>query len=136
MLELDEMWSFVQAKHRPAWIWLAVCRQSRQVVAWVMGDRSSETGQLLWAAVPEPWRSATCYTDFWEAYPSVVPAAQHRAVGKETGQTAQVERKNNILRQRLGRFVRRTLSFSKCDRMHDACLRLFLHDHNLSLQTP
>lgn len=136
VLELDELWSFVGAKRQPAWIWLAVCRQSRQVVAWIMGDRSKESCQLLWEAVPEPWRQATCYTDFWEAYSAVIPDGQHEAVGKETGQTAHVERKNNIIRQRLGRFVRKTLSFSKSDLMHDYCLSLFLHEHNLNLQTP
>ena len=41
-----------------------------------------------------------------------------------------IERFNNILRQRLGRFVRRTLSFSKTDQMHEMCLLLFLHQHN------
>ncbi len=35
-------------------------------------------------------------------------------------------------RQRLARFVRKTLSFSKSDRMHEICLRLFLHRYNLS----
>jgi IS1 family transposase len=46
------------------------------------------------------------------------------AAGKETGLTAHVERWNNTLRQRLGRFVRKSLSFSKSDLMHDICLRL------------
>ena len=41
-----------------------------------------------------------------------------------------IERFNNTLRQRLGRFVRRTLSFSKTDQMHEMCLLLFLHQHN------
>jgi len=56
---------------------------------------------------------------------------QHTAVGKETGETAHVERWNNILRQRLARFVRMTLSFSKSVVMHKACLLLFLHRYNL-----
>lgn len=38
---------------------------------------------------------------------------------------------DNTLRQRLARFVRKTLSFSKSLFMHDACLRLFLHRYNL-----
>ena len=71
-----------------------------------------------------------CYTDFWSAYAEVVPQEQHRATGKGDGQTCHIERFNNILRQRLGRFVRRTLSFSKCEQMHEMCLRLFLHEHN------
>src|SRR6266516_1472996 len=56
---------------------------------------------------------------------------QHTAVGKETGETAHVERWNNTLRQRLARFVRMTLSFSKSVVMHEACLLLFLHRYNL-----
>jgi insertion element IS1 protein InsB len=48
-------------------------------------------------------------------------------VGKQTGETAHVERWNNTLRQRLARFVRMTLSFSKSVVMHEACLLLFLH---------
>jgi insertion element IS1 protein InsB len=34
------------------------------------------------------------------------------------------------LRQRLARFVRRTLSFSKSDLMHEICLTLFIHRYN------
>ncbi len=61
---------------------------------------------------------------------SIIPEEQHEAVGKETGQTAHVERWNNTLRQRLARFVRCTLSFSKSVEMHETCLRLFLHRYN------
>jgi IS1 family transposase len=51
-------------------------------------------------------------------------------VGKETAETAHVERWNNTLQQRLARFVRMTLSFSKSVLMQEACLLLFLHRHN------
>jgi IS1 family transposase len=51
-------------------------------------------------------------------------------MGAETGETAHVERWNNTLRQRLARFVRWTLSFSKSLDMHETCLRLFLHRSN------
>src|SRR5215210_181970 len=40
VLELDELWSFVYRKSDKVWVWLAVCRETRQVVAFVMGDRS------------------------------------------------------------------------------------------------
>ncbi len=62
----------------------------------------------------------------------MIPAKQHLASGKGSGETSHVERWNNTLRQRLGQFVRKTLSFSKSDRMHDVRLRLFLHRYNLS----
>ena len=45
-----------------------------------------------------------------------------------------IERFNGILRQRMARFVRRTLSFSKCEEMHEICLLLFLHQHNRRIQ--
>lgn len=47
---------------------------------------------------------------------------------KESGQTNHVECFNNTLRQRLGRLVRKTLSFSKKRHMHKVCL--FLHGYN------
>ncbi len=77
------------------------------------------------------YRQGHCFTDFLKIYVSVIPQEQHSAVGKQTGETAHVERWNNTLRQRLARFVRMTLSFSKSDLMHEACLLLFLHRYNL-----
>jgi len=131
-LELDELWSFVLKKSRKRWIWIALCRQTRQVVAYLIGDRSEQSCRQLWERIPEPYRQGHCYTDFWAAYQNVIPAAQHTPCGKESGLTAHVERWNNTLRQRLARFVRKTLSFSKSERMHEICLRLFLHRYNLS----
>src|SRR5258708_28511397 len=68
---------------------------------------------------------------FLGVYQAVILEEQHTAVGKETGETAHVGRWNNTLRQRLPRFVRKTLSFSKSPVMHEACLNLFLHRYNL-----
>jgi IS1 family transposase len=133
-LELDELWSFVRKKSRKRWIWIALSRRTRQVVAYVVGDRSAATCRKLWQRIPALYRMAHCYTDFWEAYRQVIPADQHTACGKDSGLTAHVERWNNTLRQRLARFVRKTLSFSKSERMHEICLRLFIHRYNLSLR--
>jgi insertion element IS1 protein InsB len=100
------------------------------VVAYAIGDRSKKTCLRLWEATAEGYRQGHCFTDFWAAYAAVIPEEQHTAVGKETGETAHVERWNNTLRQRLARFVRMTLSFSKSLIMHEACLLLFLHRYN------
>lgn len=131
-LELDELWSFVLRKGCKRWVWLALCRSTRQVVAYFIGDRSEKSCRKLWERVPQAYRSGSCYSDFWKAYEEVIPKEHHGAVGKESGQKAHVERWNNTLRQRLSRFVRKSLSFSKSDRMHEICLRLFLHRYNLS----
>jgi len=130
-LELDELWSFVLKKANEVWVWVALCRKTRQAVAYAVGDRSKQTCQRLWEAIPEGYRQGHCFTDFWATYAAVIPQEQHTAVGKETGETAHVERWNNTLRQRLARFVRMTLSFSKSELRHEACLLLFLHRYNL-----
>jgi IS1 transposase len=69
--------------------------------------------------------TGTTYSDFWGAYQAVREDEQHQAVGKETGETAHVERWNHTLRQRLGRFVRKTLSFpshGSCTKSVSACV--------------
>jgi insertion element IS1 protein InsB len=131
MLEVDERWSFVLNKAHPAWIWIAGCRKTRQVVSSARGDRSEKTCRKVWEAIPEPYRARHCFTDFWAASQAVIAEEQHTAVGKETGETAHVERWKNTLRQRVARFVGKTLSFSKSLMMHDLCLRLFLHRSHL-----
>jgi insertion element IS1 protein InsB len=127
---LDELWTFVLRKSDATWIWIALCRHSRQVVAFVVGDRSEASCRRLWDAIPEGYRAAICYSDFWAAYAAVIPAVRHRPVGKESGETAHVERYNNTLRQRLGRLVRKTLSFSKSAALLVMTLHLFIYRYN------
>jgi IS1 family transposase len=47
VLELDELWSVVLKKVHKHWVWIALCRATRQVVAYVIGDRSRTTCQKL-----------------------------------------------------------------------------------------
>ena len=121
----------MRCKRNRRWVWLALCKHTRQVVAGVVGGRGEATCKLLWNAIPANYQQGVCYSDFWRAYRAVLPAEQHQAVGKDTGLTNHVERFNCTLRQRLSRFVRKTLSFSKSDQMHLICLHLFLVRYNL-----
>ncbi len=95
-----------------------------------LGIGAGKTGQRLWEAMAEGDRQGYYFTDFWAADMAVIPSKQQTAVGKETGETAPVERWNNTLRQHFARFVRMTFSFSKSVLMHEACLLLFLHRSN------
>jgi insertion element IS1 protein InsB len=117
------------------WVWIALCRRTRQVVSYFIGDRSEASCFRLWRWIPPAYRHCATVSDFWESYQTVFGqcAASHQAVGKETGETAHVERWNNTLRQRLARFVRKTLSFSKSDEFHEIVLRRFIHQYNLAL---
>ena len=103
----------------------------------VIGDRSERSCRRSWERIPESYKGGggggCCYSDFWEAYRAVIPEERHEAVGKGSGELAHVERWNNTLRQRLARFVRKTLSFSESDEMHEVCLKLFLHRYNTDI---
>ncbi len=87
ILELDEVWSFVLKKADKRWLWTAMCRRTRQIVAFVIGDRSEATCRLLWQAIPEEYKQCQTYSDFWEAYANLFPKESHHSVGKESGQT-------------------------------------------------
>lgn len=130
-LELDELWSFVSSKLNQAWLWIALDRATRRIAAWVVGDRSLETFWKLWDAIPgsEIEKVAHGYaTDALLAY-DVIPEQRHTRLN---GQTNHAERFFCTLRQRLGRFTRKSLGFSKSMVMHVAALTVFIAEYNES----
>ena len=88
-------------------------------------DEARRPAATLWQTVPASYRQGTVYTDFWWACQNVIPDEPHQTVGKDTVLTNHALRFNNTLRQRLARFVCKTLSFSKSDAMHLICLHAF-----------
>ena len=130
VLELDELWSFVLKKDHQRWIWGALCRRTRQIVAYFIGDRSEASCLQLWRRIPAAYVRCHSFSDFWDAYQRIFDRGRHRSVGKDRGQTTHIERWFNTLRQRLARFVRKTLSFSKSDTFHEFVFRLFVYHHN------
>ena len=133
ILEVDEMWSFVLKQWRKRWIWTVLCRRTRQIIAYAIGDRSQNTCRILWERIPEAYRGCQSFSDLWEAYQLVFPPDTHQCVGKGERQTNHMERWYNRLRQSNARFVRKTLSFSKSDLMHEIITRSFIVKYNLSL---
>jgi IS1 family transposase len=121
----------VLKKSQKRWLWIAFCRRTRQIVAFVIGDRSEATCRKLWESIPHAYKTCKTYSDFWEAYANVFPEQTHRCVGKETGLTNHVERWNNTIRQWNARYTRKTLAFSKKDFFHDLVTRLFIIRYNL-----
>ncbi len=133
ILEVDEMWSFVLERWRKRWIWTVLCRRTRQIIAYAIGDRSQNTCRILWERIPKVYRGCQSFSDMWEAYQLVFPPDTHQCIGKGERQTNHMERWYNQLRQSNARFVRKTLSFSKSDLMHEMNTRSFIVKYNLSL---
>ena len=130
-VQMDELWSFVDDKGNKQWVWLAIDTHTREVIGCHIGDRSRAGAIALWQSLPGVYRQcAVVYTDYWEAYKTVVPAKRHRAVGKDSGLTSYIERFNNTLRQRVSRLVRKTLSFSKKLENHVGAIWNFIHEYN------
>lgn len=134
-VQMDELWSFVDNKGNKQWVWLALDVDTREIVGCYIGDRSSDAAMRLWKSLPPVYRQcAIVYTDYWQAYATVLPSKRHRAVGKESGLTNTIERFNNTLRQRVSRLVRKTLSFSKKVDNHIGAIWNFIHHYNAMIR--
>jgi insertion element IS1 protein InsB len=130
-VQMDELWSFVDRKGNKQWVWLAMDADTREIIGCHIGDRSRASALALWQSLPPVYRQcAQVYTDYWEAYETVIPSQRHCAVGKESGLTSYIERLNNTLRQRIARLVRKTLSFSKKLENHIGAIWMFIHEYN------
>ena len=61
------MWSFVQNKKNKQWVWIALCRKTRQVIAFYVGDRSRDSAIELWNNIPAELKEKSIFhTDDWK----------------------------------------------------------------------
>jgi insertion element IS1 protein InsB len=104
-------------------LWHAIDHQTGKVLAYVFGRRQDDVFLQL-RQLLEPFGITKFYTDGWGAYERHLNAEQHQ-VGKEN--TQKIESKHINLRTRIKRLVRRTLCFSKTERMHDLVIGLFVN---------
>ena len=116
------------------WLWVALCRRTRQVVAFVIGDRSARTCGKLWARGSPEYREKQSFSDFWKSYePILEEDASHEQVEKESEELAHVGRFFGLIRQRLARYVRETRSASQTERMLHLTTKLFIDAYNRSV---
>jgi insertion element IS1 protein InsB len=108
-------------------------KQTRQIIAFYVGDRSRDSAKRLWANIPAIYReNATFSTDHYAAYLGVIPPAHQRAITKQAHKTTHLERFNHTLRQRISWLVRSTLAFSKEVDNHIGAIRYFICHYNLT----
>ena len=132
-IESDEMWSYVGKKDNKQWIWIAMDKDTRQIIAVYVGDRSKASAQALWDSIPDSIKeNGIFHTDDRDAYKGVIPSEIH-AYSKQKKYTNHIERFNNTMRRRVSRLVRKTLSFSKKLENHIGAIKYFICDYNLSL---
>ncbi len=131
--EADERYSFVKQRANKPWLWLARDRTTRQIMAFLVGNRSRGSVRQRWANLPAVYREqATFYTDQYEVYKGVIPAARHKTITTKARKTNHIERFNNTLRQRVSRLTREPLAFSKRLANHIGAIRYFIGHYNLT----
>jgi len=81
----------------------------------------------LWAKIPEDYRRRQSFSDLWKSYrPVFEEDPPHKQVSKDSSELAHVKRFFGTVRQRLTRYVRKTLPFSKSDRMYRLVTKLLI----------
>ena len=121
--EIDEMWSYVGHKGHQRWWWHAIDRETRKVLAYVFGERKDQVFLEL-KGLLEPFGISRFYTADWGAYERNLDPEQH-IIGKDN--TQRIARKHLTLRTRIKRRARKTICFSKKERMHDIVIGLFVN---------
>ncbi len=128
-VEADEMWSFVGSKKNQRWLWHAIDHMTGQVLAYVLGKHTDEI-LLKLKSLLAPFGVVHYYTDGWGGYERHIPQDQ-LSIGKSN--TQRIERKHLTLRTRIKRLARRTICFSKTERMHDIVLGMFINRYEFGV---
>lgn len=123
------MWSYVGNKSDQRWLWHAIDHQSGKVLAYVL-DRRKNRAFLRLKSLLEPFGITKYYTDDWGAYERHLPAKNHE-IGKRN--TQKIERKHLTLRTRIKRLARKTICFSKLEKMHDIVIGIFINRYEFAL---
>ena len=77
------MCSFVKQKANKPWVWIAMGRQTRQIIALHIGDHRRGSAKHWRANLPSVYRmQAMLYLDQYEAYKCVIPAEHRKAITK------------------------------------------------------
>ena len=121
--ELDEMWSFVRTKGNQRWLWLAIDHETRVILAYAFGPRADKVFMVL-KRLLEPFQITNFYTDDWGGYERCLPPEKHTISKKNT---QAIERKNLTLRTRVKRLCRKTICYSKSEKMHDIVIGLVIN---------
>ena len=136
-IQLDEMWSFVGTKENKQWVWLAIDTDSREIVGVFVGDRSRCwcKGALAIFTSGLPSVRGLQRAIFGRLMNRCCPASGIEQLIKKREKPATLSRFNNTLRQRVGRLVRKTLSFSKKLSNHIGAIWYFVHHYNAYLRS-
>jgi len=124
--EWDEFWSYVGSKSEQRWTWYLIERQSGIIIAWENGRRQDKVLQRLLDSVSHI-PITVCHTDDWKAYSRLFPRHYRHLIGKDN--TWKIERKNLNFRTHIKRLNRKTICFSKNEKIHDNVIGMYIEKY-------
>ncbi len=121
--EADEFWSYVGNKKNQRWTWYALERNTGVILAWHNGRRTDESCSFLMEKL-SAFPVERYYTDNWSSCRKYIPSSKH-IIGK--ADTWRIERKNLNFRTHLKRLNRKTICFSKDEKIHDNVIGMYIN---------
>ena len=124
VVELDELWHFIEKKKNKLWVWKAYDRNSGRLIDWELGGRDSQTLAKMLKRLLS-WKVTVYCTDDWKPYRELLdehPDAFHVITKSET---VGIERNNSDNRHWFARFHRKTKVVSRSVEMVDLTMALF-----------
>jgi insertion element IS1 protein InsB len=119
--EVDELRTYYQKKTKLLWIAYALRKDTREVIAFIVGNRTNNTLRAVTDTLILSNASAV-YTDRFPSYRSLLPVEIHKAKPYNINH---IERKNLSLRTHLKRLNRKTICFSRSKTILAACLKIY-----------
>ncbi len=131
--ELDEICTYIQ-KNNPSyyyWIAYAINRRTNDVIDIAFGARTSENLGKITSAL-KSLHPLKIITDKLNTYPKIIVPVLH-----DTRRYAnnKIERSHLTFRTHIKRLLRKTICYSKSEKMLEACVLLYLdyHDWNIKM---
>ena len=121
LVELDEMWHFLNSKKNKLWIWKAYRRETGELIDWQCGSRDAQTFLKTWNHLKK-WNVELFCPDEWHVYPQVI---DEEKLFQGKSQTIYIEQNNNRQRHCFARFKRKSIVVSKSLEMVDLTMALF-----------
>ncbi|MCP4570702.1 MAG: IS1 family transposase [FCB group bacterium] len=121
--EADEFWSYVGNKGNQRWTWYAPGRNTGVIPAWHNGRRTDESCSFLMEKL-SIFRITRYYTDNRQSYRKYIPASKH-IIGK--ADTWKIERRNLNFRTHIKRLNRKTICFSRDEKIHDNVIGMYIN---------
>lgn len=125
-IEIDELYLYIGKKKKKRWLWTALCRKSKRILAYEVGGRNRATVRKLYEKII-PIRCTNYYTDSYKGYLTVFPKEKH---SRKYRATNTIEGMHSAYRHYLARFRRRSKCYSKSENMVIASMELLREKYN------